>query len=494
MKIAFVVLPNNLFKDTGPLTACSKTFLVEEFLYFRLYKFHKQKLLFHRASMKAYEQYLIDSGIALSYIDSTQSIADIRQLVPALAAEDFSTIRMYDPCDEWLQKRLEKSCRSAGISLELLENPLFINTSEQLQHYRRQVKKYFQTDFYIHQRKTRDILVDELLNPLQGKWSFDAENRAKYPAKKRPPAFNEKFNNDFHEEASAYVNRHFNTNYGIIDPDYFYPINFQQAERAYNNFLEFRFAEFGLYEDAIVEHETHLHHSILSPLINTGLLLPMEVIRKAIDFAQANAIPFNSLEGFVRQILGWREFIRMIYVAEGNRQRTRNYWQFSRKIPHSFYEGTTGIVPIDSTIRKLNRSAYNHHIERLMILSNFMLLCEFDPNEVYQWFMEMYIDAYDWVMVPNVYGMGQFADGGMMCTKPYISGSNYLSKMSDYRKSEPWADIWDALFWRFMHVHRDFFIRNPRLNMLVKTFDKWPADKRNDLLNRAERFLTTLDQ
>lgn len=165
----------------------------------------------------------------------------------------------------------------------------------------------------------------------------------------------------------------------------------------------------------------------------------------------------NSLEGFVRQVLGWREFIRGIYHVVGSKQRTTNYWGFTRKIPQSFYDGTTGIVPLDNVIQKLVKTGYSHHIERLMVLSNFMLLCEFDPDEVYRWFMEMYIDAYDWVMVPNVYGMGQFADGGLMCTKPYISGSNYVLKMSDYKKDGKWTEIWDGLFWRFMHVHRDFF-------------------------------------
>ncbi|HNA18238.1 MAG TPA: FAD-binding domain-containing protein, partial [Ferruginibacter sp.] len=161
--------------------------------------------------------------------------------------------------------------------------------------------------------------------------------------------------------------------------------------------------------------------------------------------------------------------------------------------PSGFYTGATGIKPVDETIGKLLKSAYNHHIERLMILSNFMLLCEFDPDEVYRWFMEMYIDAYDWVMVPNVYGMGQFADGGLMCTKPYISGSNYILKMSDYKKGEAWAGIWDALFWRFLHVHRHFFLQNPRLRMLIRTFDNWEDSKKRLILDKAAAFLAQLD-
>jgi deoxyribodipyrimidine photolyase-related protein len=182
-----------------------------------------------------------------------------------------------------------------------------------------------------------------------------------------------------------------------------------------------------------------------------------------------------------------------VYDFAGSQQRTKNYWGFERKIPSTFWEGKTGIYPIDSVIQKVLKTGYCHHIERLMVLGNFMLLCEFDPDEVHRWFMELFVDAYDWVMVPNVYGMTQFADGGMMTTKPYISGSNYLTKMSDYPKGD-WQPIWDGLFWRFMHVHRDFFTRNPRLGMLVKTFDKMPETKQNAHIQHAETFLAQLDQ
>ena len=226
-------------------------------------------------------------------------------------------------------------------------------------------------------------------------------------------------------------------------------------------------------------------------MINTGLLTPGFVVDRILQFAEKNDIGINNTEGIIRQLIGWREFIRGVYEVKGSEERTRNFWGFERKIPAAFYEGTTGIPPIDSTIAKVLKSGYNHHIERLMVLGNFMLLCEFDPDEVYRWFMEMYIDAYDWVMVPNVYGMSQFADGGIMSTKPYISGSNYLMKMGDFKKGE-WQQIWDGLFWRFMHIHRDFFLSNPRLGMLVRTFDILSAEQRQAHLERAEAYLSTL--
>jgi deoxyribodipyrimidine photolyase-related protein len=229
----------------------------------------------------------------------------------------------------------------------------------------------------------------------------------------------------------------------------------------------------------------------LSPLINSGLLDPKYILHESIEFYKKNNIPLNSSEGFIRQIIGWREFIRGVYICKGSEERTKNYWGFKRKIPKSFYNGTTGIDPIDDTIKKVNKSGYANHIERLMILGNFMVLCEFDPDEVYRWFMELFIDSYDWVMVPNVYGMSQFADGGLMSTKPYISSSNYIIKMSDYKKGD-WSDIWDGLFWSFMDKQREFFKKNPRMRMLISSFDKMDPLKREKLLLNADNYIKNL--
>jgi deoxyribodipyrimidine photolyase-related protein len=180
-----------------------------------------------------------------------------------------------------------------------------------------------------------------------------------------------------------------------------------------------------------------------------------------------------------------------VYEAKGTFERKRNYFEHKRKIPVSFWLGKTSIEPVDDAIKRLLNTGYNHHIERLMILGNFMLLCEFDPDEVYRWFMEMYIDSYDWVMVPNVYGMSQYADGGLMSTKPYISGSNYIMKMSHYSKGR-WSKIWDALFWRFIHKHKDLFAKNPRMSMMAVQVTKMDEKTLAEHLTIANDFLATL--
>jgi len=206
---------------------------------------------------------------------------------------------------------------------------------------------------------------------------------------------------------------------------------------------------------------------------------------------QKKSIPINSLEGFIRQIIGWREFIRGMYEVKGTEQRNGNFWNHTNKIPKSFYDGTTGIPPIDETIKKALKIGYVHHIERLMVLSNFMLLCEINPNDIYQWFMELFIDAYDWVMVPNVYGMSLYTDGGLLSTKPYISSSNYIKKMSNYKNGD-WQKTWDDLFWTFMDKHRNFFKQNPRLSMLITNFDKNPLEKKVFHFENTQTFLNKL--
>lgn len=488
---AFIVFPHQLSKKLVGIPPATHVFLVEENLFFRQLRFHKQKLVFHRAGMKAYEVFLQKNGFTTSYIETTDPRADIRLLIADLADRGYNQIQLFDPVDDWLERRIHQAADKYGLHTFVHESPLFINIRQDLDDYAKGRKTYFQTDFYIYQRKKRQILVSDTGQPLHGKWSFDAENRKAYPKSKTPPPIPGSITDSYINEATEYVHRHFPDNPGKISFTIPYPVTFETAEKWFDTFLKERFFSFGEYEDAMVTDQHVLHHSVLSPLLNAGLLDPSEVIFKAIDYAEEHNVPFNSLEGFVRQILGWREFIRYVYIREGRRQRTRNFWGFEKPMPSSFYTAQTGIKPVDNAIQKVLATAYNHHIERLMILSNFMLLSEIHPDAIYQWFMEMYIDAYDWVMVPNVYGMGQFADGGLMCTKPYTSGSNYILKMSHYTKDVAWTETWDALFWRFLHVHRDFLKKNPRISMLITTFDKWPEDKREKYFQKANDFLNT---
>ena len=490
MKEAILIFPHQLFKNAPILNFDCDIYLIEEYLFFKHYKFHKQKIAFHRATMKFYEGYLKSKNKTVHYIEATTEQSDVRNLIPKLIEEGLETLHITDPTDNWLQKHINSA--SEALEIKWYDNPLFINTKEELSSFFKSTKKkFFQTSFYKDQRKQRNILMTSG-EPEGGKWTYDSDNRKKYPKDKTPPHIQFPDKTDYHKEAETYVNEHFNTHYGELTDFALYPIDYKTSESWFQQFLDIRFHEFGVYEDAIVRQENYLNHSILSPLINVGLLQPEEVINNAIDFANRNDIPLNSTEGFVRQILGWREFIRGVYEVKGTEERTKNFWNFKRKIPASFYDGSTGIQPIDDVIKKVLKTGYAHHIERLMILGNFMVLCEFDPDEVYQWFMELFIDAYDWVMVPNVYGMSLYADGGLMSTKPYISSSNYIKKMSNYKKGD-WQPTWDGLFWTFMDKHRDFFLSNPRLGMLIRTFDKMKPETKEIHFESAKEFFKIID-
>lgn len=492
-----LVFPHQLFKKHPAIQSERPVLLIEEELFFNQFSFHKQKLVLHRASMKYYQDYLQQKKMEVHYVEAVSAHAAIGKLIAHLAEKGVKEIHYAEVADDWLERRIEAACSKPGIQRKLYRTPNFLNTLREAAEYFDAKGSYFQTDFYIWQRKQRKLLVDARNQPHGGKWSYDEANRQKFPRDARPPAIRLTKENTYVDEARQYVERHYNKNYGhLMAPvrilhDGFYPVTFDDAEQWLDQFLQERFQQFGAYQDAIVSRENYLFHSVSSPLLNIGLLDPQQIIDKAIEAASSYRVPLHSLEGFIRQILGWREFIRIVYEREGRRQRTKNFWGFSRKIPSSFWRGDTGIVPIDSVVKKLLDTGYSHHIERLMVLANFMLLCEFDPDEVYKWFMEMYIDSYDWVMVPNVYGMTQFADGGLMATKPYISASNYLMKMSDYKKG-PWQPIWDGLFWRFMHVNRGFFSKNPRLGMLLNTFDKMPREKSAAHIRNAEKYLEGL--
>ncbi len=486
-----IIFPHQLFEQNILFSTCETIYLVEEWLYFKQYNFHKSKIAFHRASMKFYVAFLQSKNIKVVYIESIDVLSDIRKLIPFLKSNGANEFEYVDTTDYWLEKRIQDTCATQNIIPNKNSTPQFLNTVEEIYSYFKDKKRMFQTDFYKHQRLSRNILIDTQKKPTGGKWTFDDENRLKYPKGITPPILHSLSQNNYYAEAITYTQKNFPNNYGEVNTKFIYPTTFDESKNWLSDFFQSRFSEFGAYEDAIVSKENILHHSILTPMMNAGLLTPQFVIDETIQYAINNEIPINSLEGFIRQIIGWREFIRAVYELKGNEERTRNYWNFSKKIPASFWNGTTGIEPIDITIKKVLETGYCHHIERLMVLGNFMLLCEFDPDEVYRWFMELFIDAYDWVMVPNVYGMSQFADGGLMATKPYISGSNYLMKMSDYKKGE-WQNLWDGLFWRFMHVHRDFFLQNPRLGMLVRSFDKMTETKQNTHLKNANVFLDSL--
>jgi deoxyribodipyrimidine photolyase-related protein len=483
MLTAALVYPHQLYTPHPATAGADVTFLVEDPLFFRQYAFHKQKLMLHRASMKRYAAEVLPKA---KYIDAN-TLTHTADVLTFVTKAKCDTLRVVDPNDDWLTRRLRTACADSRVKLEFVPDPHFLTPQAEINAFAADKKKLFFTDFYIRQRKRLKVMLTPEGKPVGGKWSFDADNRKKLPAAVRPPAPSTPAENEYVREARKYVSKHFTDAPGSDSP-FVYPTNATEARAWLSDFLEHRLAQFGDYEDAISHRERVLFHSVLTPALNVGLLSPQEVTDAAL--AHADRVPLNSLEGFVRQVIGWREFVRLVYRTRGRLQRTRNFFAYTKPIPAGLYTGTTGIGPVDHVVRAVLDTAYCHHIERLMILGNFMLLCDLAPDDVYRWFMELFIDAYDWVMVPNVYGMSQFADGGGMTTKPYISGSAYVRKMSDHPKGD-WCAVWDALYWRFIDRHAELFRANPRTAVIVKMKEKM-GTKLTEHHRTAEKFLGKL--
>ena len=339
-------------------------------------------------------------------------------------------------------------------------------------------------NFYKTARIKIDILMDKG-KPKGGKWSFDEENRKKLPKDIKIPAMPVANETSHTKNLKKEIKQIFKTHPGDVD-NFWLPTTHKDSIKWLDYFIAKKFNLFGDYEDAVDTDNNFLFHSALSPLINLGLITP-ELIIERIKKVE-NKIKINSYEGYIRQIIGWREFIRGIYQNYDKILEENNFFKHKNSLTQKWYDGTTGLDPLDHSIQNAKNFGYTHHIERLMVLCNIMNLCEIKPIEVYNWFMEMFVDSSDWVMSPNVYGMGLFSDGGIFSTKPYICGSSYFMKMMNFKKGN-WNDIMDGLYWRFINKNRNFFQSNPRLNMMVSIYDKMNTERKNHILKKANQFI-----
>jgi len=469
MRCVALIFPHQLFESHPVLRKNpERVFLVENSLFFGdaqyPMRFHTRKIAYHKDTMTQYAAALKQSGVEVEYIDYQGGPCELDDVLQRLSEDRIAKIYCADLCDYALEKRLVNAALLHKIELTLLPTPAFLNTSQQNREWRSTKKRWRMVDFYQWQRVRLDILMEGDV-PEGGQWSYDGDNRRKLPLKQLPllPSL----------------------------PSTEYPTTHDDAKLWLEQFLHTRFELFGPYEDAIESGQNWLYHSVLTPMLNVGLLTPGYVVRQALQHAKIHKVPLNSVEGFVRQVIGWREFMRATYEDHGVTMRNGNHWQHTRPMPEAFYNAATGIDPVDDCIQRVKEHAYCHHIERLMVLGGFMFLCEIHPDDIYKWFMELFIDSYDWVMVTNVYAMSQHADGGLITTKPYFSGSNYVIKMSHYKKGQ-WSEIWDALFWRWLIKNKVKLAGNHRWSMMCKNAEKMDDLKKQQYVNTAEGFLSKL--
>lgn len=509
-----VILGNQLFPRAllRDRRRC-RVFMAEDIGLCTYVRHHKQKIAMFLAAMRAYADELRSAGFDVHYerLDDSAPGAATHDDYEAKLARfirrvQVRRIEMWEIEDKFFESRMRAFAAQVGLELSFRPSPMFVTSREEFTNWLRGRRPHMAA-FYQWQRRRLGMLVDQAGEPVGGRWSFDSENRQKLPRDQPIPPPPRTADNPHLRQVVPLVLARFGDHPGELSvQSWWLPTTRREALDWLRRFLAERLDFFGPYEDALSSRDPVLFHSVLTPALNLGLITPQEVLDECMSYAAKHDVRPASLEGFVRQIVGWREFVRGVYQRFSDEQEQRNFFGHRRRLSAAWYTGTTGLAPLDDVIHKALRFGWTHHIERLMIVGNLMTLCEILPSEAYRWFMEMYVDSSDWVMAPNVYGMGIFSDGGVFATKPYICGSNYIRKMSDSRASrekskrageglfagdaaDHWCEIMDGLYWRFVDKHRTFFRGQARMAQMVAALDRLQANRRRRLFAMAEQFI-----
>ena len=450
-------------------------------------KHHKQKILLFLSSMRSYGDELKSKNFNLIYKDVNKEfkLSYEKKLEKIIKEKKIKEISFFEIEDKFFEKKILLFCKKRSLKVNQIKTPMFLINRDEFKNYLSKNKRPFMANFYKIVRTKTNLLMNKNGTPKGNKWSFDEDNRKKLPKEIKIPEISKIKETKNTIVLKKFIESNFKDHPGDTKK-FWFPTTRKDANKWLDEFLKERIKLFGDYEDAVTDKSNTVFHSALSPLINLGLFTPKEIIEKLRKVE--GKIPINSLEGYVRQIIGWREFMRGVYQNYDERLEKTNFFNHKRKMKNNWYKGNTGLPPLDHAISNAVNYGWSHHIERLMILANIMNLCEINPKQVYKWFMEMFVDSSDWVMAPNVYGMGLFSDGGIFATKPYICGSSYFLKMMHFKKG-PWCDVMDGLYWRFIDKNKKFFSKNPRLAMMVRISEKMNQERKLRILKAADKFI-----
>jgi len=469
-------------------------------------KHHIQKVAGFFAAMRRFARELENDGHRVIYLkldasDNEQTIEDnLKQLIDR---HEFKRFEYQQPDEYRLDRQLQEVCGRLSIAAEVVDSEHFLTGREDVRNFFESKKRYLMESFYRSMRKKHDILMEDG-SPAGGKWNFDQQNRNPYDDEVEIPA-PKLFDNDVTAIADMIDAAGVNT-FGEIEPQRFvWPVSRSQALELLDDFLRHRLSHFGVYQDAMTQESWALFHSRLSFALNTKMLHPMEVIEAAVQWAEdgrTHEVDLASLEGFIRQILGWREYMRGIYWAKMPDYESMNFLDHRARLPEYYWSADTRMNCVRRAVQQSLKHAYAHHIQRLMITGNFALLAGVHPDEVDAWYLGIYIDAVQWVEIVNTRGMSQYADGGIVATKPYISSANYIRKMSDYcgschyaaaKKTGDNACPFNSLYWDFLHRHRRRFEANPRVAMMYRTLERMKKENRRQILEQAEKYREKLE-
>ncbi len=464
---------------------------------------HKQKLVFILSAMRHFAEELRADGWTVDYVqleDAGNSGSFTGELARALERHDVSEVRVVKASEWRVQAAIDEWPDRFDCDVRLFDDDRFICGIGEFADWAEGRKQLTMEYFYREMRRKTGLLLDEEGKPEGGKWNYDKQNRKPADSDMFMPKALTFAPDDVTRGVIDMVRRRFPDNVGNLDR-FSFAVTRDDAVKVLDQFLEKALSRFGDFQDAMLTGEAFLYHAVISPYLNIGFLDPLDVCQRVEAKYRAGDAPLNAVEGFIRQIIGWREYVRGIYWREMPDYVNRNFLDADRNLPSFYWSGETDMHCLSEAIGQTLDHAYAHHIQRLMITGNFALLIGADPHQVHEWYLEVYADAYEWVELPNTLGMSQFGDGGLLGSKPYASSGSYINKMSDYcgscrydvkKKTGEGACPFNALYWHFLDRNRDRLDGNHRLAMPYRTWDRMEKERRDEYLDSARSFLKGL--
>ncbi|MET4129896.1 cryptochrome/photolyase family protein [Roseovarius sp. MBR-6] len=498
-----LVLGDQLSLDLPALRAADKAFDVVVMAEVRdegsYVPHHPKKIALILSAMRHFAQELRANGWKVAYtrLDDPEATPSIVGELMRRAGEFGASEVIATQPGEW---RLIAALDEAPLTVTQLPDDRFICALDEFDRWAGGRKELRMEYFYREMRRKTGLMM-EGDKPAGGKWNYDHDNRkpARADMLRATPM---RFEPDaMTRDVLDLVEARFGGHFGDLRP-FWFAVTSDEARRAFDHFATHLLSDFGDYQDAMVSGDRFVHHSVISMYLNLGLLDPLDICARVEAAWKAGRVPINAAEGYIRQVIGWREYVRGIYFREGPDYTRRNVLGHTRALPALFWGGETRMNCVAQAVDQTKEEAYAHHIQRLMVTGNFALLAGVDPAEVHAWYLAVYADAFEWVEAPNVIGMSQFADGGIIASKPYVSSGNYISKMSDYcgtcaysvkTRTGPDACPFNLLYWDFLIRHRDRFGQNPRMGPVYRTWDRMAADHRESVLRDAAHLLTRLE-
>lgn len=493
MTIGIWILGDQLWEQQAALQSCSHlknvpVIFIESLQHIQARPYHGQKLILVWSAMRHFAQELQQ----LKYIVTYKIAEDFETPLQAWIQENGITqLRVMMPNDRPFSQMLQSLELPCQISL--IPNNHFLWSRAEFNNWASPRKRIVMEDFYREGRRRFQILLEKD-QPIGGKWNLDQENRQPPKGKLNTPPLQSFQPDDITRDVIAKVKSLTIPTYGNLEP-FTWGVNRHQALQVLDWFIQHRLCDFGTYQDAMLKGEETMWHALISPYLNLGLLQPLEVIKAIEEAYKTRQLPLNSVEGFIRQVLGWREYMYGIYHFVDADYPNHNWFNHTHKLPEFFWTGETKMNCLHQIITQVQRTGYAHHIQRLMVLSNFALIAGIEPQAVENWFHAVFIDAYDWVMQTNVIGMGLFADGGVLASKPYAASANYINKMSDYcqtcvykykERTGKNACPFNFFYWDFLHRHRERLKSQGRMSFILKNLDKMSAEELQSIRQQAE--------